>query len=185
MPCIFSRKEAPKPTNQERSEDWIKKKDQRRNNKGQFTSPSKKADKEADLTLTIISDEDDFDCYNRSEGKPIRTNIDDELQLLPTENNLTPEHGIDIEKPKTPEPVRKSERLPFAKKRKLCGVPYQTNNNKTKNNNNRNLLQEKTTTTMDRNEKENPRTTRKDDEEIRLIRPNDENKQTFTGSLSS
>ena len=29
-PCIFSRKEAPKPTNQGRSEDWIKKKDQPR-----------------------------------------------------------------------------------------------------------------------------------------------------------
>ena len=29
-PCIFSRKEAPKPLNQERSEDWIKKKDQPR-----------------------------------------------------------------------------------------------------------------------------------------------------------
>ena len=110
--------------------------------------------------------------------------MDDELQLLPKENNRTPEQGIYIEKPKTPEPVRKSKRLPFAKQtKKLGGVPYQTNNNKKKNNNNRNLLQEKTTTTMDRNEEENYRTIRKDDEEIRLIRPNEDNKQTSTGPL--
>ena len=61
-PCIFSRKEAPKPTKQERSEDWIRKKDQPRNSKGQFTYPSKNTDKKADLNLRIISDEDDFDC---------------------------------------------------------------------------------------------------------------------------
>ena len=98
-----------------KNEDWIKKKDQARNNKGQFTSPNKIADKEADLNLSIISDEDDFYCYFRSDGKPIHTNIDDELQLIPKENNLTPEQGIYIEKPKTPESVRKSKRLPFAK----------------------------------------------------------------------
>ena len=70
-PCIYNRKEGPKPSNQERSEDWIKRKDQPRNNKGQFTSPRKNADKEADMNLSIMSDEDDFDCYNRSEGKPV------------------------------------------------------------------------------------------------------------------
>ena len=95
----FQQKRAPKPTNQERSEDWIKKKDQPRNNNGQFTSSSKSSDKEADLNLSMKSDEDDFDCYNKSEGKPIHTNVDDELQLLPKENNLTPEQGIYIEKP--------------------------------------------------------------------------------------
>ena len=103
---IYSRKEAPKPSNQERSEDWIKRKDQPRNNKGQFTSPSKIADKEADMNLKTISDEDDFDCYNGSERKPVHKNIDDELQLLPKENNLTPEQGINIKKPKTPEPIK-------------------------------------------------------------------------------
>ena len=132
----FQQKKAPKPTNQERSEDWIKKKDQPRNTKGQFISPSKNTDKEADLNLSIISDEDDFDCYNKSEGKPIHTNMNDELGLLPKENNLTPEQGIYIEKPKTPEPVRKSKRLPFAKQtekyhtEKLGAVPYETNNKK-------------------------------------------------------
>ena len=89
-----------------------------------------------------------------------------------------------IEKPKTPEPVKKSKRLPFAKQsEKLGGVPSQTNNNKKKNINNRNLLQEKTTTTKDRNEEENRHTIRKDDEEIRLIRPNEDNKQAITRPL--
>ena len=83
------------------------------------------------MNLCIISDEDDFDCYNRSDGKPVYTNIDDELQLLPKENNLTPEQGINIGKPKTPEPIRKFKRLPFAKQtEKLSRVPYQTNNKK-------------------------------------------------------
>ena len=83
-PCIYSRKEAPKPSNQERSEDWIKRKDQPRNNRGQFTSPTKNTDKETDMNLSIISDDhDDSLCYNKSEGKPVHTNIDDELQLLP------------------------------------------------------------------------------------------------------
>ena len=36
---------------------------------------------------------------------------------------------------------------------------------------------------MDRNEEESHRTIRKDDEEIRLIRPNEDNKQTSTGPL--
>ena len=39
-PCIYTRKEFPRQINHERSEDWLKRK-QPRNNKGQFTSPSK------------------------------------------------------------------------------------------------------------------------------------------------
>ena len=180
-PCIYSSKKAPKPSNQERSEDWIRRKDQPRNNKGQCTSPSKSADKEVDMNLSIIPDEDDFDCYNRSEGKPVHTNIDDELQLLRKENNLIPEQGPNIEKSKTPEPIGKSKRLPFAKQtKKLSGIPCQTNNNKEKNTKNRNLIQEKTITTTDRSEKENNRTIRENDEEIRSKRPNGENKQTYT-----
>ena len=60
----------------------------------------------------------------------------------------------------------------------LGGGPYQTNINKKENTNNCNLLQEKTTTTMDRNQKENHRTVRKNDEEIRPIRLSGENKRT-------
>ena len=179
--CIYSRKEAHKPSNQERNEDWIKRKDQPRNNRGQFTSPTKNNDKETDMNLSIISDDDDFECYNKAEGKPVHTNIDDELQLLPKESNLTPEQGINIEKPKTLEPTRKSKRLPFAKQTKKLGrMPYQTNNKK-KNVKNRKILQEKTTTTMDQSEKRNDRTLRENNEEIRTIRYNGPNKQTSTG----
>ena len=71
----------------------------------------------ADLNLSIISDDDEFECY-KSEGKPVRINIDDELQLLPKETNLTPEQGKykgknKIEKPT--ESVRRSNILPFAR----------------------------------------------------------------------
>ena len=181
-PSIYSRKEAPKPSNQERSEDWIKRKDQPRNNRGPFTSPIKNNDKETDMNLSIILDADDFECCNKDEGKPVHTNVDDQLQLLSKESNLTPEQGINIEKLKTLEPTRKSKRLPFAKQtEKFGGIPYQTNNNKKKNVNNCNLLQEKTTTTMDQSEKKNDRTLRENNEEIRTIRYNELNKQTFTG----
>ena len=123
------------------------------------------------MKLSIISDDDDFECYNKSEGKPVHTNIDDELQLLPKENNLTLEQGTNIEKPKTLEPIRKSKRLPFARQtEKLGGVPYQTNNNKKKTVNTRNVLQEKATTTTDQSEKENDRTIQENNEEIRTIR---------------
>ena len=92
--CIYSRKETPQPINHERSEDWLKKKEQPRNNKAQFTSSSKNTgEKETDLNLSIVSDEE-FDCYNKSEGKPVQTNIDDELLLLPKDHKLTPGQGI-------------------------------------------------------------------------------------------
>ena len=149
-PCIYSRKETPKPTNYERSEDWLKRKDQPRNNKGQFTSPNKNTGN--DLNLSIISD-DEFECYNKSEGKPVHTNIEDELQLLPKNNSLTPEQGrYKKNKHKKPtESVRRSNRLPFGKQtEKLGGVPYQTNNSKKKLTSDH-LLQE---TTMENNEGE-------------------------------
>ena len=91
--CIYSSKEAPKAiANYERSEDWLKTKGQPRNKRGQFTSPNKNAIY-AELNLSIISDDDDFECYNMSEAKPVQTNIVEELQLLPKETNLTPEQG--------------------------------------------------------------------------------------------
>ena len=71
-PCIYSRKETPKPSNQERSEDWIKRKDPPRNNRGQLTSPTKNNDKKTEMNLSIISDDDDFECYNKAEGKPVQ-----------------------------------------------------------------------------------------------------------------
>ena len=90
-PCIYSRKETPKNiANYERSEDWSKRKEMPRNNKGQFISPNKNT---ANLNLSILSDDDDFECYNKAERKPIQVDIEDELQLHPKETNLTPEQG--------------------------------------------------------------------------------------------
>ena len=125
-PCIYSRKETPKPINLERSEALLKKKDQPRSNQGLFTSPNNNADKDTYLNLSIISD-DEVECYKKFDGKSVHTNIDNELQLFPKENNLTPEQGIYNGKNKTIEPphrVRKCKRLPSAKQTgTLCGVP--------------------------------------------------------------
>ena len=86
----------------------------------EFTFPNKNTDKEMGLNLNIISD-DEVECYNKSESKPVHTIIDDELQLLPKEKTLTIEQGIYIrQKLKTVEPsksVSKSKSL-YAKKPK-------------------------------------------------------------------
>ena len=91
--CAYRRKETPKPENTESSADWLRRKEQPRNKRGQFTSPDKSTGKPMDLDLSMVSD-DEFQCYNTSEGKPVHTNVDDELQLLPKETNLTPKTGI-------------------------------------------------------------------------------------------
>ena len=113
-----------------------------------------------DLNLSIVSGKT-FDCYNKSDGKPVQTNIHDELQLLPKDNKLTPGQGIFKEKKEITEPqisVRRSNRLPFAKQtEKLGGIPYQTSNNRKKQTDNGNVLQEKTTTTIKENEEKNHR----------------------------
>ena len=80
--CIYRRKEAPKPENTESNADWLKRKDQPHNGRGQFTSPDKSVGKPMDLDLSMVSD-DDFQFNNTSEGKAVHANIDDELQLLP------------------------------------------------------------------------------------------------------
>ena len=90
-PVSIAEKKRQNTITHERSEDWLKRKELPRNNKGQFTSPNK--NNTTDLNLSFISDEDDFECYNKAEGKPIQVNIDDELQLHPKETNLTPEQG--------------------------------------------------------------------------------------------
>ena len=54
-PCIYTRKKTPRPINHERSQDWLKRKEQPRNNKGQFTSPNNSLEeKEMDLNLSIV-----------------------------------------------------------------------------------------------------------------------------------
>ena len=50
-----------------------------------------------DKNLSIVSDEE-FDCYNKSDGKPVQRVIDDDFQLLPKDNKLTPGQGIYKEK---------------------------------------------------------------------------------------
>ena len=87
------------------------------------------------LDLSMVSDDDDFQCYNTSEGKPAHTNVDDELQLLPKETNLTPDSGIktSLLSEESHQTVRKAKRIPNAKQtEKLGGIPYYTNNNKRK-----------------------------------------------------
>ena len=91
--CIYRRKEPPKPNNHENSEVWIRRKEQPRNEKGQFTSLQKNTGSLTDLNLSIVSD-DEFNYYNNSDGKPIHTNIEDELQIHSKETRLTPETGI-------------------------------------------------------------------------------------------
>ena len=132
------------------------------------------------MNLSIISD-DDFDCYNKSEGKPVKPNIEDKLQLLPKNNSLTPEQGRYKKKNqnKPTESARSSNRLPFAKQtEKLGGVPYQTNNNKKKLINSDHLLQE---TTRENSEEENDRQIGKDENEVNFLQPYKMTQQTPTG----
>ena len=92
-----------------------------------------------DRELSMVSDDDDFQCYNTGEGKPVHTNIDDDLQWLPKETNLTPEPGVKTNLPseESHQTVRKSKRIPNAKQtEKLGGISCHTNNNKKKINNN-------------------------------------------------
>ena len=91
--CIFRRKEPPKADTHENSEDWIRRKEQPRNEKGQFTSPLKNTVNLTDLDLSVVSN-DDFNSYNNSDSKPIHTNVEDELQIHPKEARLTSETGI-------------------------------------------------------------------------------------------
>ena len=72
--------------------------------------PGKSTDKQTDLDLSIISD-DEINCYNNSDGKQIQIYIEYKMQIYSKKNNLTHESDIDYRgKSKTPEvPVRKSK----------------------------------------------------------------------------
>ena len=71
-----------------------------------------------DLDVSMVSDDDDFQCYNTSEGKPVHINVDDELQLLSQETNRC----------KTKPNAKQTE--------KQGGIPYYKNNNEKKIKNN-------------------------------------------------
>ena len=58
----------------------------------QFTSPSKYAEKVTELKHSIVCYEE-LDCYNKYANKPVHYTKDDELQLLPRKDKLTPEQG--------------------------------------------------------------------------------------------
>ena len=134
------------------------------------------------MNLSIISD-DDFDCYNKSEGKPVQTRIEDEFQLLPKNSNLTPEQDRYKKKnqEKPTESVRRSNRLPFAKQtEKLGGVPYQTNNTKNKLINSDHFFQQ---TATENSEEENDRLIRKDENEVNFLQSYKMTQQTSTGPL--
>ena len=92
-----------------------------------------------ELELSMMSDDDDFHCFNTSEENPVHTNLDDDLPLLPKETNLTPETGIKRNEPfdESHITVRKSKRILYAKQtEKLDGIPAYTDNNKKKTSNN-------------------------------------------------
>ena len=127
--CIHRRKEPPKPNNHGNSEDWLRRKEQPRNEKGQFTSPHKNTGNQTDLNLSIVSD-DEFNCYNNSDGQPIHTNVEYELQIHSKETRLTPDTDIyhDHITTKLKTPSRRSRRLPFAKtNQKIRRYPISNN----------------------------------------------------------
>ena len=76
--CGYRRKKPPRPENTESSSNWLKRKDQPRIKRGRFTGRDKLAGKPMDLELSMVS-EDDFQCYNTSEGKPVHISLNDEL----------------------------------------------------------------------------------------------------------
>ena len=160
--CIYRRKEPPKPNNHENSEDWIRRTEQPRNEKGQFTSPPKNTGNLTDLNLSIVSD-DEFNCNNNSDDKPIHTNVEDELQIHSKEPRLTLETGINHDHVTTisKTPIRRSRRLLFAKQtEKLGSIPYQTNKNRKRIKPNHDLLQENRTRPPENNEEEEDRNIR-------------------------
>ena len=137
--CGYRRKEPPRPENTESSADWLKRKEQPRNERGEFNSPDKSAGKPMDFDLSMVSEDDDFQCYNTSEGKPVHTSLDGELHMLPKHTNLTPETDIktNLLSDESHQTVRKSKRIPYAKQTEILGgIPYSTNNNEKKTNNN-------------------------------------------------
>ena len=55
------------------------------------SSQRKKRPEVIDLNLSIVRDEDEFDCYNKSDGKPVHTFPEDEIRIHTSEEGITPE----------------------------------------------------------------------------------------------
>ena len=64
--CGYRRKEPLRPENSENSADWLKRKEQPMNERGQFISPDKSASKPVELDLSMVSYDNDFQCYYTS-----------------------------------------------------------------------------------------------------------------------
>ena len=81
-----------------------------------------------DLDLSMISEDDDFHCYNTAEGKPVHFNIEDERQLLPKGTTPTPKTGIKIDNNtyRTTPNSEMIKKLPVAKQteKRRCTVLY-------------------------------------------------------------
>ena len=58
----------------------------------QTTPRTKPTEKEAELNLSIVRDED-FDCYNKSDDKPVHTKTEDEIQFLLRDDEFRPQQG--------------------------------------------------------------------------------------------
>ena len=129
---LRGKKEPPGPENTENSADWLK--NRATEERGRTIHQSRQIrNKPVELDLSMVSDDDDLQCYNTSEGTPVHTNKDVELQLLPKETNPSPETGIKTKDP-LDEPrlaIRKSKILCQTAKQteKLGGIPFYTNNN--------------------------------------------------------
>ena len=65
----YRRKEHPRPEKKEKSADWLKRKEQTRNERGQSTSTEKLGEKPMDLDLSFVSEEED-QCYNKINSNP-------------------------------------------------------------------------------------------------------------------
>ena len=119
---------------------WLKIKGQPRNEKGQFTSRGKSADKTIEMHLSMISN---FNCYINSDAKLVHTITGVEIQIDPKETNLARKTGIISEQIhyELTSSVRKSKRIPFAKQTGKMGRVPQYTRKKTELVTNRNLLQ--------------------------------------------
>ena len=138
-----------------------------------------------DLDSSMVSDDDDFQCYNTTEGKPVHFNVEDELQLLPKETNLTPESGIktNLLSDEPRQTVRKSKRKLNAKQTKKFFILYKTyyTKNSEKKANNNCILQESQTSQPNQphNEEGTNREIRTINREIRTTSENQNSNRLF------
>ena len=72
--CGYQRRESPRPQKTENSAYWLMRTEQSRNEREQFTSPDKLTGKPENLDISMVSEDEDFQCYNTAEGKLVHKN---------------------------------------------------------------------------------------------------------------